>query len=215
MRFFCTWPNSSHLVLNRDALKYLFIYLIKRIIEIFAKTKLQHSVQLSRSVVSNSFRPHESQHARPSCPSPTPGVYPNSCPLSRWCHLIISSSVVPFSSCPQSLPASESFPMSQLFTWGGQSIGVSAASLVIYKNMTIWCDELTLLKRLWCWVRVKAGGEGDNRGWDGWMASPTWWTWVWVDSRSWWWKGRPGVLQSIGSQRVRHDWETELNWTVI
>ena len=70
------------------------------------------------------------------------------------------------------------------------------------------------LKRPWCWGRLKAGGEGDDRGWDGWMASPTWWTWVWVNSRRWWWTGRPGVLQSMGLQRVGHDWATEqqLNW---
>ena len=78
------------------------------------------SVQFSRSVMFDSLWPHESQHARPPCPSPTPGVYPNSRPLSRWCHPAISSSVVPFSSCPQSLPASGSFAMSQLFAWGGQ-----------------------------------------------------------------------------------------------
>ena len=68
---------------------------------------------------------------------------------------------------------------------------------------------------IWCWERLRAGGEGDNRGQDGWMASLTQWTWVWVDSRSWWWTGRPGVLQSMGSQRVRHDWATELNWTYL
>ena len=84
------------------------------------------SVQFSRSVVSNSLRPHESQHARPPCPSPTPRVHSHSRPLSQWCHPVISISVIPFSSCPQSLPASQSFPMSQLFTWGGQSTGVSA-----------------------------------------------------------------------------------------
>ena len=83
------------------------------------------SVQLSHSVVSDSLRPHELQHARPRCPSPTPGVHSDSCPSRQWCHPAISSSVVPFSSCPQSLPASESFPMSQLFSWGGQSPGVS------------------------------------------------------------------------------------------
>ena len=75
-----------------------------------------------------SLRPHEPQHARPPCPSPTPQVYPNPCPLSRWCHPTISSFVVPFSSCPQSLPASESFPMGQFFAWGGQSTGVSAST---------------------------------------------------------------------------------------
>ena len=74
------------------------------------------------------------------------------------------------------------------------------------------CEELTHWKRPWCWEGLGAGGEGDNRAWDGWMASLTRWTWVWVDSRSWWWTGRPGVPQSMGSWRVRHDWATELNW---
>ena len=90
-----------------------------------------YSVQFSRSVVSDSLRPHESQHARPPCPSPTPGVHSNSSPLSWWCHPAISSSVIPFSSCPQSTPASGSFPMNQLITWGGQSIGVSALASVL------------------------------------------------------------------------------------
>ena len=75
------------------------------------------------------------------------------------------------------------------------------------------CEELTHLKRPWCWERLKAGGEGDDRGWGGWMASPTQWTRVWVNSGSWWWTGRPGVLQSMGSQRVGHNWATEVNWT--
>ena len=92
----------------------------------------------SCSVVSDSLWSHESQHARPPCPSPTPRVYSNSCPSSRWCHPAISSSVVPFSSCPQSLPASGSFPMSQLFTWVGQSTGVSASSSVLSMNTQDW-----------------------------------------------------------------------------
>ena len=87
--------------------------------------KVTPSVQFSCSVMSDSLWPHESPHARPPCPSPTPRVHSNSRPSSRWCHPAISSSVVPFSSCPQSLPASESFPVSQLFAWGGQSTGVS------------------------------------------------------------------------------------------
>ena len=74
------------------------------------------------------------------------------------------------------------------------------------------CQELTHWKRLWCWEGFGAGGEGDDRGWDGWMASPTQWTWVWINSRSWWWTGRPGVLQSIGSQRFRGDQATELSY---
>ena len=96
------------------------------------------SVQFSRSVVSHSLHPHESQHARPPCPSPTPGVHSDSHSLSRWCNPAISSSVVPFSSCPQSLPASETFPMSQLFAWGGQSIGVSASASVLPMNTQDW-----------------------------------------------------------------------------
>ena len=96
------------------------------------------SVQFSLSVVSDSLQPHESQHARPPCPSPSPGVHPSSCPSSGWCHLAISSSVIPFSSCPQSLPASGSFPMSQLFTWGGQSTGVSASASVFPMNTQDW-----------------------------------------------------------------------------
>ena len=94
------------------------------------KYVIEYSVQLSRSVVSNSLRPHESQHARPPRPSPTPGVHSDSHPSSQWCHPAISSSVVPFSSCPQSFPASASFPMSQLFAWGGQSTGVSYYSAI-------------------------------------------------------------------------------------
>ena len=103
---------------------YMFIYIC--------------SVQFSHSVVSDSLWPHESQHTRPPYPSSTPGVYSNSCPSSWWCHPAISSSVIPFSSCPQSLPASRSFPMSQLFTWGGQSIGVSASASVLPMNTQGW-----------------------------------------------------------------------------
>ena len=96
------------------------------------------SVQFSHSVVSNSLRPHESQHARPPYPSPTPGVNSDSHPSSQWWHPAISSSVVPFFSCPQSLLASESFPMSQLFAWGGQSTGVSASASVLPMNTQDW-----------------------------------------------------------------------------
>ena len=106
------------------------------------------SVLFSRSVVSNSLQPHDSQHVRPPYPSQTPRVYSNSCPLSWWCHPAISSSVVPFSSCPQSLPASGSFPISQLFTWGGQSIGVSAiqlSSMPLSEILHLWKDwEITV-----------------------------------------------------------------------
>ena len=107
-----------------------------------------NSVQFSRSVVSDSLQPHESQHARPPCPSPTPGVHSTSCPSSWWCHSAILSSVVPFSSCPQSLPASESFPMSQLFTWVGRSIEVSASASVLPMNTQ----------------------DGSPSGWTGWIS---------------------------------------------
>ena len=98
---------------------------------------IQSVSQFSRSV-SDSLPPHESKHTGPPCPSPTPGVYPNPCPSSWWCHPAVSSSVVPFFSCPQSLPASGSFPMSQLFTWGGQSFAVSALASVLPMNSQDW-----------------------------------------------------------------------------
>ena len=121
-------------------------------------------VQFSHSVVSNSSWPHEPQHIRPPCPSPTPRVHPNPCPLSRWCHPTILSSVVPFSSCPQSFPASGSFQMSQLFTLGGQSIGVSASTSVLpmntqdwsaYPGWTGWCDPNQITHKIFHRTRKK------------------------------------------------------------
>ena len=109
--------------------------------------------QFSRSVVFDSLRPHESQHARPPCPSQTPRVYSNSCPSSQWSHPAISSSIVPFSSCPQSLPASGSFPMSQLFTWGCQSIGVSALASVLPMNTQDWSSLGWT-----CWISLQSKG---------------------------------------------------------
>ena len=79
-------------------------------------------------------------------------------------------------------------------------------------TLATWCKELTHWKRPWCWERLKVGGEGNNREWDGWMASPIQWTWIWASYGSWWWTGKPGLLQSMGLQRVRHNWATELNW---
>ena len=107
-------------------------------VELFKWHWIYSSVQFSHSVVSDSLRPHELQHARPPCISPTPRVHPNSCPSSWRCHPAISSSVVPFSSGPQSLPASESFPMSQLLAWGGQSTGVSASASFLPKKSQGW-----------------------------------------------------------------------------
>ena len=103
------------------------------------------SVQFSRSVVSDSLRPHGLQHARPPCPSPTPGAHPNPCPLSRWCHPTISSSVVPFSACPQYFPASGSFQTSQPFASGGQRTGISASTSVLPVNTQDWPPLLTVL----------------------------------------------------------------------
>ena len=118
--------NFNHYLL---LISLLFFFIILR---------YNQSVQFSCSVVSDSLRPHELQHARPPCPSPTPGVHSDSRPSSQRCHPAISSSVVPFSSCPQSLPASESFPMSQLFAWGGQSNGVSALASFLPKKSQGW-----------------------------------------------------------------------------
>ena len=115
----CNWPKCVCII-------YVYMCVCMR------------SDQISRSVMPDSLRPHESQHARPPCPSPTPRVYSDSRPSGQWCHPAISSSVDPFSTCPQSLPASESFPMSQLFTWGGQTIGVSALASVLPMNIQDW-----------------------------------------------------------------------------
>ena len=133
------WPS----IITLENLLYLKNIILKWIPTIYSSLYLSsycHSftVKLTHSVVPDSQRPHESQHARPPCPSPTPRVYSNSCPLSRWCHPAISSSVIPFSSCPQSLPASGSFPVSQLFASGGQSIGVSASASVLLMNTQDW-----------------------------------------------------------------------------
>ena len=126
------------LLLPEPLVSYLRSHCQIQCCEVFALHFCLSSVQFSRSVVSDSLRPHESQHTRPPYPSPSPGVHSNSRPLSRRCHPAISSSVIPFSSCPQSLPASESFPMSQLFAWGGQSTGVSASASFPPKKSQGW-----------------------------------------------------------------------------
>ena len=129
----------AHAMLRMDGSKAIRVWTVwDRELFILQDSSIFSSVQFSRSVVSDSLRPHELQHARPPCPSPTPRVYPNSCPSSRWCHPAISSSVIPFSSCLQPLPASGSFLMSQLFAWGGQSIGVSASASVLPMNTQDW-----------------------------------------------------------------------------
>ena len=134
------------LLLCENCINFNYVKLAHNAFQVYYILLLLCSVQFSLSVVSDSLRPHELQHARPPCPSPTPGVHPNPCPLSWWCHPASSSSVIPFSSCPQSLPASESFPMSQLFAWGGQSTGVSASALVLPMNTQDWSPlECTFL----------------------------------------------------------------------
>ena len=116
----------------------MYICSFYKIICFYFFNYLFYSVQFSRSVMSDSSRPHGLKHARPPCPSPTPRVHSNPCAFSRWCHPTISSSVIPFSSCPQSFPASGSFQMSQLFAWGSQSIGVSASTSVLPMNTQDW-----------------------------------------------------------------------------
>ena len=131
--------------------------MVKEIVLPWYIREIKESVQFNRSVMSDFLRPHESQHARPPCPSPTPGVHSNSCPSSRWCYPAISSSPVPFSSCPQSLPASGSFPTSQLFTWGGQTIGVSALASVLPKKSQDWSLKWTSWISLQRLLRVSKG----------------------------------------------------------
>ena len=104
-------------------------------------------------------------------------------------------------------------PVNPKGNWSWKLIGRTDAEAETPNTLATWCKELTHLKIPWCWEWLKVGGKGDDKGWDGWMASPTQWTWVWTSSRIWWWTGKPGMLQSMGSQRVRHDWEIELNST--
>ena len=140
-------PSQFHK--NLSCLVMLFLtYIFK-----FSFSMYISSVQFSHSVMSDSLQPHEPQHARPPCPSPTPRVHQNVCPSSRWCHPTISSSVVPFSFCPQSFPASGSFHMSQLFTSGGQSIGVSASTSVLPMNTQDWFPL-----RWICWISLQSKG---------------------------------------------------------
>ena len=133
-----TCPAKSHRLLSRFCRYRHLLFLSPRILVFLFHRHRGCYVQFSHSVMSNSLQPHELEHTRLSCPSPTSGACSNSCPLSRWCHPTISSSVIPFSSCLQSFPASGSFPMSQFFTSGGQSIGVSASVSVLPMNIHDW-----------------------------------------------------------------------------
>ena len=143
--------NTWNLALMNEKWKFKFYFLL---ISLYFNSYIWFRLdQISCSVMSDTLRPHESQHARPPCPSPTPRVHSDSRPSSQWCHPAISSSVIPFSSCPQSLPASESFPMSQLFAWGGQSTGISALASFLPKKSQGWSpSEWT------AWISLQSKG---------------------------------------------------------
>ena len=133
--------------------------------------------------------------------------YKESWALKNWCFwtVVLEKTLESPLDCKEIQPIHAKGDQSWVFTgrtdfWSWNS-----------NTLATWCEELTHLKRPWCWERLRAGGEGDDRRWDGWMTSPTQWTWVLVNSGSWWWTGRPGVLRSMRSQRVGHDWATELN----
>ena len=129
--------------------------------------------------------------------------------LKNWClwTVVLEKTLESPLDCKEIQPVHSKGDQSWVF------IGRTDAEAPNSNTLATSCEELTYWKRPWCWERLRAGGEGDNRGWDGWMASPTRWTGVWVNSRHWWWTGRPGVLRFMGSQRVGHDWLTELNST--
>ena len=116
--------------------------------------------------------------------------------LKNWCFwtVVLEKTLESPLDCREIQPVHPKGDQSWVF------IGSTDAEAENSSTLATWCKELTHLKRPWCWERLRAGGEGDDRGWDGWMASPTWWTWVWVNCRSWWWTGRPGVLRPMGSQ---------------
>ena len=134
--------------------------------------------------------------------------YKESWALKNWCFwtVVLEKTLESLLDCKEIQPVYPKGDQSWIFIG---RIDVEVETPILWPpDAKIW-----LIWKDWCWERLKEGGEGDNREWDGWMASPTQWTWVWVNSGCWWWIGRPGVLQSMGSQRVRHDWATELNWT--
>ena len=137
--------------------------------------------------------------------------YKESWTPKNWCFwtVVLEKTIERSLDCRKIQPVHSKGDQSWVFT--GRT-DVEAETPILWppdaKSWLIW-------KKPWCWERLKAGGEGDNRGWDGWMASPTQWTWVWVNSGSWWWTGRPGVLRFLGLRRVRHDWAIELNWIIV
>ena len=126
--------------------------------------------------------------------------------LKNWCFLtvVLEKTLESPLHCMKIQPVHPKGDQSWVF------IGRTDVEAETPNTLATWCEELTHLKRLWWWEGLRAGGEGDDRGWDGWLASPTQCTWVWVNSGSWWWTGRPGVLRFMGSQRVGHDWVTEV-----
>ena len=136
--------------------------------------------------------------------------YKESWSLKNWCFwtVVLEKTLENPLDCKEIQPAHPKGDQSWVF------IGrTDAVAEINSSTLATWCEELTHLKRPWCWERLKAGGEGNDREWDGWMASPTQWTCVWASSSSWLWTGKPGMLQFMGSQGVRHDWATNLNWT--
>ena len=139
--------------------------------------------------------------------------YKESWPLNNWCFwtVVLEKTLESPLDCKEIQPVHPKGDQSWIYSLEGL---VLKLKLQYFGHLMV-SKELTHLKSHWCWERLKAGGEGDDRGWDGWMTSLTQWTWVWVNSRSWWWTGRPGVLQSTGLQRVGHNWAAELKWTEL
>ena len=133
--------------------------------------------------------------------------------LKKWCFwtVVLEKTLESPLDCKEIQPVHSKGDQPWVF-FGRNDSKAETPVLWSFSNTT-WGEELTHWKRTRCWERLKAGGVGDDRGWDGWMASPTLWTWVWASSGSWWWTEKPGVLQSMGSQRVGHNWATVLNWT--
>ena len=137
--------------------------------------------------------------------------YKESWALKNWCFwtVVLEKTLESPLDCKEIQPVPPKRDQSWVFIWKDWCWSWNSNTLAT------WCEELTPKKRPWCWGKLKAGGKGDDRGWDDWMAPPTWWTWVWVSSGSWWWIGKPCVLWFIGSQRVGHDWATELNSSTL
>ena len=187
----------------------LFSWAPKSLQMVTAAIKITRRLLLGRKAMTNLDNILKSRHYFAN-KGPSSQSYSFSRRIDAFWTVVLEKTLESPLDCNEIKPVNPKGNQSQIF------IGRTDAETEYYWNsntLATGCNKMTHLKRPWCWERLKAGGKGDDRGWDSWMASPTWWTWVWASSGSWRWTGKPGVLQPMGLQRAGHNWVTELDWT--